>query len=639
MIHLFKQSLSAVLIASFAMNSFALEKPEIEKPEVEQSKPERYQVNDLRYGQALYHFYQEQYFSSITDLMVAKERNPITSQDIDPELLLGGLYLYYGLHQDSSSIFSDLIKNNTSQRVQDRAWFNIGKMQYRGNLFNESKQALNKIKDTLPAEREAERNNMLANTYLNQKDFPNAYNSLKKLKKHQDWEVYAQYNMGIALIKSGKSQEGTRLLDEISNLKTDDNELKALRDKTNIALGYAHIRNKHPQISTKYLEKVRLKGPLSAKALLGIGWAYQQQNKLEQALIPWMELRNWPVVDTAVQESLLAIPYTLEKMGKNQLALKNYTYAIENYKNELESLKDILNAVEGGELLIALKPAMVTENTLATEYKNILPGSISVPYLYHLLDSVDFQLVHKNYLDLIYLRKNLHKWKRQFSAYYLMLKERRRYYKKQSRSTKKDSHLKAVNILKKKRDILAKKVQRIKNQEDVYALATEDEKATLASLNKIKRSLKRLSKKESFSEEKEKYELFRGLMLWDIATDYTPRYWKVKNELNQVNKALEISTKNLQSLKHSGENAPRAFSGFESRIKNKEKHLEKLLNKTTRLLVLQEKHIEKQAIRSLQQRYHQIENYHVRARYSLARLHDRMTLPANQKQQSSAGKN
>ena len=632
--YLFKQSLSAALIASFAMNSIALEKTEVEQP-----KLERYQVNDLRYGQALYHFYQEQYFSSITDLMVAKERNPITKQDIDPELLLGGLYLYYGLHQDSSTIFSNLIKDNTSQRVQDRAWFNIGKMQYRGNLFNESKQALNKIKDTLSSEREAERNNMLANTYLNQKDFSNAYNSLKKLKKHQDWEVYAQYNMGIALIKAGKNQEGTELLDQISNLITDDNELKALRDKTNIALGYAHIRNNRPQVSTKYLERVRLKGPLSAKALLGIGWAYQQQNKLEQALIPWMELRNWPVVDTAVQESLLAIPYTLEKMGKNQLALKNYSYAIENYKNELESLKGILNAVKGGELLIALKPAMVTENTLATEYKNILPNSISVPYLHHLLNSVDFQLVHKNYLDLIYLRKNLHKWKRQFSAYYLMLKERRRYYKKQNRSTMNNSRLNAVNALKKKRDKLAQKIQQIKNQEDIYALAAEDEKGTLIRLNKIKHSLKRLSKTEDFSEENEKYALFRGLMLWDIATDYTPRYWKVKNELNQVNKALEISTKNLQSLKHSGENAPRAFSGFENGIRTKEKQLDKLLNKISRLLVLQEKHIEKQAVRSLQQRYHQIENYHVRASYSLARLYDRMTLPENNKQENSAGKN
>ena len=616
---LIEKSLAVLLIAFFSINCFA----------VDGTDRNPTQINDLRYGQALFHFYQEQYFSSITDLMVAKQRAPITKQGIDPELLLGGLYLYYGLHQNASSIFSDLIKNNTSQQIQDRAWFNIGKMNYQGHLYNAATESLIKVKDTLSPEREAERHNMLANTYLNNKDFPKAYNSLKQLKEHKDWEVYAQYNMGIALIKSGKSEEGTQLLHEISSLKTDNDELKALRDKTNIAIGYAHLRSKQPQLSSKYLEKVRLKGPLSAKALLGIGWAYQQQSELEKALIPWMELRDWPVVDTAVQESLLAIPYTLEKIGKNQLALEHYSYAIENYKKELESIDDLLNAVKAGELLFALKPAMVTENTLATEYKSTLPESISVPYLHHLLNSVDFQQVHKNYLDLIYLRKNLLKWKNQFPAYNLMLKERRSYYEKQSRTTSNDIRLTKILSLKKRRDLLANKVAKIEQQHDVYALATEEEEETLNSLNKIKSSLDRLDKKDDFSEEKEKYNLFKGLLLWDISTDYAPRYWKVKNELNQVNKSLEITNQRLQSLKQSSKDAPRAFSGFKSRISKNEEKLNTLLKKVTRILSFQEKQIENQALTSLQQRYHQIENYHIRAKYSLARLYDRLTLPEN----------
>jgi len=277
MTSLFRQSITTAFIASLAINSLAVER-------------EPRQINDLRYGEALYHFYQEQYFTSITNLMVAKHRNPITSQDVDPELLLGGLYLYYGLHQNASNIFSDLIENNTTEEIQDRAWFNIGKMRYKDQLFSEANHALVKVKNTLSAEREAERHNLLANTYLKQKDFSAAYKAIKKLDAHQDWQVYASYNMGVALIKSGDSLEGTRLLNQISELETDDDELKALRDKTNIALGYTYIRQQLPQFSTKYLQKVRLKGPLSAKALLGIGWAYQQQNKLEQALISWMEL-------------------------------------------------------------------------------------------------------------------------------------------------------------------------------------------------------------------------------------------------------------------------------------------------------------------------------------------------------------
>ena len=590
---------------------------------------EPHQVNDLRYGEALFHFYQEQYFSSITNLMVAKHREPVSKQGIDPDLLLGGLYLYYGLHQDASKIFTALIENNTSTETQDRAWFNVGKMRYQGQLFQEANKALIKVKDTLSAEREAERQNMLANTYLKQKDFNLAYKAIKQLDTHEDWQIYAKFNLGIHLIRSGKNKQGTDLLRDISELKTDDEELKALRDKTNVALGYAYIRQHHPEVSVKYLQRVRLKGPLSAKALLGIGWAYQQQNQLEQALIAWMELREWPVIDTAVQESLLAIPYTLEKMGKDQLALKHYSDAINNYKTELANIKSTISAVDAGDLMFALKPAMVTENILAPEYKHKLPASISVPYIHHLLNDVNFHNVHKNYLDLVYLQKNLARWKNQFSAYYLMLEERNRYYKKQKTTTSTDARLKMVNTLKLKRDRLAKKIREITHNENFYALATEDEKEILDSLENVGSTLKRLSNKSDYSEETEKYQLLRGLMLWEIATDYKPRLWKVQNELNQLNDALDKAAQRLQSLEHSQTNAPAAFSGFSQRIQQKEYHLDKLIKKIDIIILSQQKKIEQKARTSLQQRYDQIKTYHTRASYSLARLYDRMTLPQN----------
>ena len=120
-------------------------------------------------------------------------------------------------------------------------------------------------------------------------------------------------------------------------------------------------------------------------------------------------------------------------------------------------------------------------------------------------------------------------------------------------------------------------------------------------------------------------------MLWDISTDFAPRYWKVKKQLNQLNKAIGKATNSLNSLKISSRNAPRAFDGFEKRIRNKEKKLQVLFNKIKGVLHYQEKHIEKQALKSLRQRYHQIENYHIRARYSLARLYDSLTLPAGTK--------
>ena len=614
--YLFKQTVVIALIASFAINAFSAER-------------EPNEVKDLRYGEALYHFYKEEYFTSITNLMVAEHRKPITKQDIDPELLLGGLYLYYGLHQNANHIFSNLIKNNASEKIQDRAWFNIGKMLYQGKVFGEANKILKKVQGSLSKEREAERQSMLANTYLKQKNFTAAFKSIKQLDTNQDWLVYAQYNLGVSLIKSRKSAEGTKILKELSVLKTNNEELKALRDKTNVALGYAYIRQQLPKIAIKYLQRVRLKGPLSAKALLGIGWAYQQLSKLEKALVPWMELRNWPVIDTAVQESLLAIPYTLEKLDENHLALKHYNYAIENYKKELTTLTSTLHAIKAGELILALRPKIIMENGLAPEIKTKLPDSISEAYIQHLVNDVDFQHVHRNYLDLMYLRKNLLKWKNQFSAYYLMLKERGQHYAKQQRATSNDPRLTFINKLKAKRDILTAKVQQIEQQQNIYALASEDEKNIITSLNKANRSLQRLKGKGDFSEETEKFKLLNGIMLWELATDYTPRYWKAKNKLNQLDKALELSSSRLQSLSISRKNAPLSFTGYNSQIKQKEQKLNKLLNKIKKLIALQERLIEKQALTSLEKRHRQIEAYHVRARYSLARLHDQLTLPSN----------
>ncbi len=587
-------------------------------------------VMDLRYGQALYHFYQEQYFSSITELMVANARKPITAQGIDPELLMGGLYLYYGLHQDATRIFNRLIEHHTEPETQDRAWFNIGKMEYHGHLYEQAKTALLKVTDTLTPEREAERNNMLANIYFQEKDFKSAYPVLEQLREHNDWEAYARYNLGIALIRDNQVEEGTRTLNDISNMKTTDAELKVLRDKTNIALGYALIKDKQPVKALKYFQKVRLHGPLSAKALLGTGWAYQMQHKAEKALVPWMELRNWPVIDTAVQESLLAIPYTLENMGKKRLALNHYRYAVANYEKELGHLAKVIKNMRNGDFIRALRPAMITEQALDPEYRKELPESISIPYLYYLLDSIDFQQTHKNYLDLVYLVKNLQEWKHQFPAYRLMLKERKNHYNKMEQATRNDTRLKKINRLKKLRNQLAAKVQQIEEKHDIYALASEEEKEVLETLDKAEKTLHRIKGRGDFSDEQQKYRFFRGLMLWQISTDYAPRLWKVKSQLIQLDRALTKAEQQIRSVKYSIKTAPRAFTGFSKRIEIQEKKLDQLIRKTTSILALQEKHILEHALEALEKRYQQIKKYQVRARYSLARLYDSLTLPQAQ---------
>ena len=61
-------------------------------------------------------------------------------------------------------------------------------------------------------------------------------------------------------------------------------EMIALKDRANLALGFAYLQKKNPQKARLALERVRLSGPYSNKALLALGWADAQLGDYKSAL-------------------------------------------------------------------------------------------------------------------------------------------------------------------------------------------------------------------------------------------------------------------------------------------------------------------------------------------------------------------
>ena len=103
-------------------------------------------VDELPYGVALYDFFQDKYYSSITDILVAQKNQTLVDQNKTAELLLGGLYLSYGLQYRAHEIFKTITLNKSQdvpQNVLDQAFFQIGKDYFRGGLEDQSKQIKN----------------------------------------------------------------------------------------------------------------------------------------------------------------------------------------------------------------------------------------------------------------------------------------------------------------------------------------------------------------------------------------------------------------------------------------------------------------------------------------------------------------
>src|SRR5688572_30430546 len=92
-------------------------------------------VQDLHYGDVLFYFYQENDFEAITRLNAYEQWGLLSHHKDESQLLLGGLYLSLGLHNEAGARFQQLLTPQTPEGVRNRAWFYLAKVWYaRGYL-------------------------------------------------------------------------------------------------------------------------------------------------------------------------------------------------------------------------------------------------------------------------------------------------------------------------------------------------------------------------------------------------------------------------------------------------------------------------------------------------------------------------
>jgi hypothetical protein len=165
------------------------------------------------------------------------------------------------------------------------------------------------------------------------------------------------------------------------------------------------------------LDRVRLSGPFSNRALLGSGWADAFHGRFERALVPWSILVSREVTDAAVQEAMLAVPYAYGKLNVHSKAAVMYGSALEKFGAEIDKLGASIKSIHEGHFLRALVREELKQDANWVVKLRKLPQTPETYYLLELMASHDFQESLKNYLDLEELRKKLEAWEGDLNAF------------------------------------------------------------------------------------------------------------------------------------------------------------------------------------------------------------------------------
>jgi len=597
-------------------------------------------VHDPDFGEILYQFFQGQYFSSIVHTLAALNRGRIESHHDEDNalLLLGGLYMSYGMPNEASALFRNMPMAQITPAERDQSWYYLAKIHYSRNENSEALAALDQIKAPLYDSLQDERLQMRSNLLIRLNYYDDALNILETIPTDSAWGAYARYNLGIALIRADRLADATTQFDTLGTSPVITEEQRSLRDKANLVIGYAFLQANQADQAIPRLQRIRLNGPHSNKAMLGLGWAYSSLGEYRKALAPWLELQRRSLLDPAVQESLLGAAYSLGKLGAEAQALRHYEDATELFQSEIDRIENVINTIENGQLI----DKMIGQSPLGEQGWYWNPGSLvespEAPDLYHLLASHHFQASFKSFRDLYFMHRNLTDWLADLDAFDTMLETRKQAYDQQlpvvearlAQSEEAGLALQLTNY--------SNELDQVKTEDNPMILANDRELKWIKRLENIDKLLKNLQGKQDIERAGRHYRLLRGQLYWQLAIDTPTRSWTYQQSLEEIRKALDKTSEQMQALKHAQREAPLLFTGYAVKISDMRARLSFLLERIKLLIAEQSVELRTMGSDTLRIQQNRLRSYLTQARFAIAQIHDRASHRKDDVKQDSGDK-
>ena len=582
-------------------------------------------VQDLHYGDVLFHYWADDDagLAALTRLEAYNHWGRMPHHAVDAQLLAASLYLQLNMHNEAGARFETLLGDNIPLGVRNRAWFYLGKIWYQRGYFERSEQALNRIQGTLAPQLEAERIHLLVNVLMREQRYDEAIARLNGWQGPVDWMVYARFNLGVALVRAGRLSEADPILTNVGTLQTESDELLTMRDKANLALGFAYLQADQAARARVPLERVRLDGPYSTRALLGDGWARAALGDYRAALVPWLELHQRNLLDAAVQESYLAVPYAYGKLNATAQAADYYEAALTSFSSESDNLDAAVARINDGHMLEDLLSSEKDQHSGWLWQLKTLPDAPQSRYLYALLADNDFQEGLKNYRDLNFLQHGLSGWDDSMEAFAAMIDTRERAYAERLPRTDALLATDAPTHLRAARAAVDSRLNAIETGNDVAALGTAEERAQWARIASLEGEAAALPPGIETDALLDKLRLVKGVLYWRLDAAFKERSYQQRRALRELDAALEELQNRWVLVQNARATVPSNTGEFAERIAALAGRIRSVRERLVDTSGQQSVYLQTVAASELSAQKQRLAEYAVQARFALADIYDR----------------
>lgn len=585
-------------------------------------------VADLRYGVALYEYYQEEYMDALAELLVAKERGGIEGHGANPEIMEGGFAVGYGMERHASDIFLRLLEENRPQHVRDAAWFFLAKLRYVRDDWDGTETALNNVRKKPSGQIRPDVNALKINLAIQLDDLVSAEKMFKEFPINEGWRPYMHYNLGSAWARRAEFEKAIGHFEKVRGKRFNDEEHAALYDQAMTSAGYAYLLSGDYQESIENFSKVRLNSDTSNRALLGYGWANDKMGNHKEALKSWTHLSNSSLLDASNQEAVVAVPFAYERLGAETLALRSFKDAEQKLMAEIISLDQIIVDMKNDKLIevLKIKRSQGLDWLRYAEENDLAP---QLSYLVQLFSRDEFQGSVQELRDLLAIQEDMALWRDKLDFYMDMVDSREIKRAEKAAYMEEDPIFKSIGVMVKKRSDLAKKIERTAAKKDYFALSAGDEAELVSRAQNVKKNIELLRETDPFIDEyEESARRYYGMLLWQASEGFSDRMWYAVKTLNGLDKTIRDMRKSHESVTHLLSQAE-DLEPYRQKITESKAKIDFELTHIDEILEKNKVSIRLQIVDILNIQRGRLNHYLAQSRLAMARILDRATKGEN----------
>jgi tetratricopeptide (TPR) repeat protein len=541
--------------------------------------------------EAYYHFFLEDYLTSATRLKLI-EQEGMTRQDEktlnEARLLLGSLYLAWGMHRPATTVFSDLVERFPPGKDRNQVLLLIERLQYSRSLYQAAVETYRLLKADKEFSSIDQASYLAGMSHYILGSFEDGLRALKTIPPESDYFPFAQLASAKSYTYLKNFQEAIRLLKELGELDhRGDPTLKALAEKSRLVLGLLLTEMGQYEEAHAVLTSMPIESPFYPDALFGAGWSRFYQERYPEALLAFQDLIRTAPEHSYSLEALTTVGHCYNRMGVYQAALKVYEDALETYSREGQAMASLRQLIHDRSRLA----------TLLQSFKEVQRSPLA-----SLLEDDGLRFWIKLYGELVSMEGYLDQKLSDMDVFKVMVDHREEVFQDHLPTVRWFLKEDPVRPLQEKGQQLQARLEQAIHDEGVRVLATVEEVMVLNELSRARSKSEALkaavgtlegSSSEERKELKEKWrttnrwlELLRGELLWKIITEVPGRSDDLGREVKRINRDLDALAERQTQLVNSIPAAQIEIRQFRDQIQQVR---EDLLEKREKLTELRER--------------------------------------------------